>query len=43
MVICGQNASYVTGSAPYSVAKIIVVAMCVVAALMVAFAAIAAG
>jgi hypothetical protein len=43
MVISGQDASYVTGSAPYSVAKIIVVALCVVAALMVAFAAIAAG
>ena len=43
MVICGQNASYVTGSAPYSVARIIVVAACVVAALLTVFAAIAAG
>jgi hypothetical protein len=43
MVISGQDASNVTGSAPYSVSKIIVVALCVVAALLVIFAAVAAG
>ena len=42
MVICGQNAKYVTGTAPYSVAKIIFVAACVVAALFVIFAVVAA-
>lgn len=43
MVICGQNASYVTGSAPYSIVKIVFVAMCVVAAVLAVFTVIAAG
>tara|TARA_R110002072_G_scaffold303142_1_gene495806 strand:- start:70187 stop:71146 length:960 start_codon:yes stop_codon:yes gene_type:complete len=42
MVICGQNASYVTGSAPYSVAKIMLVATCVFVALLVVVATVAA-
>ncbi len=42
MVICGQDASCVTGSAPYSVAKIMLVATCVVVALIVVVAAVAA-
>lgn len=41
MVICGQNASYVTGSAPYSIVKIVFVVMCAAAALLAVFAAIA--
>lgn len=43
MVICGQDASYVTGTAPYSVAKIIIVAMCVAAAVLAFMAVAAAG
>lgn len=36
MVICGQNASFVTGSAPYSIAKIIlVVSLAVLSALVI--------
>ncbi|MGZ0168894.1 MAG: hypothetical protein ACKVHE_05025 [Planctomycetales bacterium] len=42
MVISGQDASYVTGTAPYSVAKIICVVICVVATLLVFLAAAAA-
>ena len=38
MVISGQNTSYVTGTAPYSIVKIILVAICVVAAFLVVFA-----
>lgn len=43
MVICGQDASCVTGTAPYSVAKIIIVAMCVAAAVLAVIAVAAAG
>lgn len=39
MVICGQNASFVTGSAPLSIAKIMLVVVCAVTALL-AFVAI---
>ena len=42
MVICGQNASFVTGSAPYSIAKILLVAALAIAALFVVVAAFAA-
>lgn len=42
MVISGQDATYVTGIAPYSVAKIILVATCILAVLLVVIAAIVA-
>lgn len=43
MVICGQDASYLTGTAPYSVTKIIIVAMCVAAAVLAVIAVAAGG
>jgi len=42
MVISGQDASYVTGTAPYSIAKIIFVALCAVVAFLAFFAVVAA-
>lgn len=42
MVISGQDASYVTGTAPYSIAKIIFVALCAVVAFLCVFAVVAA-
>jgi hypothetical protein len=41
MVICGQNASFVTGSAPYSIAKIMLVTALAVAAVLVIVTAVA--
>ena len=42
MVISGQDVSYVTGTAPYSIAKIIFVALCAVVAFLAFFAVVAA-